>query len=321
MIYSSNLFRSSLLNILKLSLILVLLLFGSILDVFAKTEYSIANKLKNIEANTEGRLGVFAINTENGHIIKYRADEIFPTQCTSKVIGVAAVLKKTISNPSLLSQKITYSKEDLDFGKWNPITEKHISEGMTVKDLCSAAISFSDNTAMNLLLKTIGGVEGMNDFARSIDDFSFRQDNDWPKEAYSGGDGNMQDSSTPQAMVESLRKIIIEQALNRPQRDLLTTWLINAQTGSKRIRASVPKNWIVGNKTGTGGAYGSTNDLAIIWPPMHSPILMGIYYTSNNPKATNREDVLSASTKALIEEFTRRDSKLKDGSNTSIAVQ
>ena len=172
---------------------------------------------------------------------------------------------------------MTYSKKDLDLGKWNPITEKHISEGMTVKELCSAAISLSDNTAMNLLLKTIGGIQGMNDFACSIGDPSFRQDNDWPAEAYSGGESNVNDSSTPQAMVESFRKIIIENTLDRPQRDLLTTWLITTQTGAARIRSSIPNGWIVGNKTGTGGAYGSTNDLAIVWPPKHGPLLIGIY--------------------------------------------
>ena len=182
---------------------------------------------------------------------------------------------------------------------------------MTVKDLCSAAISLSDNTAMNLLLKTIGGIEGMNDFARSIGNVSFRQDNDWPAEAYSGGDGNLKDSSTPQAMVESFHKITIDKTLDRPQRDLLTTWLINTQTGSARIRSSIPNGWIVGNKTGTGGAYGSTNDLAIIWPPKHAPILIGIYYTTNNEKSTKREDILSTATKIIIDEFIVKDKKLK----------
>lgn len=41
------------------------------------------------------------------------------------------------------------------------------------------SISFSDNTSMNLLLKRIDGVQGMNDFAQSIGDVSFRQDSDW----------------------------------------------------------------------------------------------------------------------------------------------
>lgn len=301
------------LNIRKTILVVVLSFFGFILNVFAEPNASVVDKLKNIESNTNGRLGIFAVNTENGHTIRYRAEEIFPTRCTSKIIGVAAVLKKSMSDPALLSQRITYSEKDLDLGQWNPITDKHLSDGMSVQELCSAAISFSDNTAMNLLLKKIGGIQGMNDFARSIGDTLFRQDNDWPAEAYSGGKGNLKDTSTPQAMVESFRKITIGGILDRPQRDLFTTWLINTQTGLARIRSGIPNGWIIGDKTGTGATYGSTNDLAIVWPPKnHAPILIGIYYTSDNKKATKREDVLSMATKVIIQEFIANDKKLKD---------
>jgi beta-lactamase class A len=303
-------FKASFLNITKLILVVMLPFSGITLKVLAETNPSISDKLKNIESNTEGRLGVFAINTENGHIIKYRAEEIFPAGCTAKTIGVAAVLKKSMSDPSLLSQKITYSQKDLAFGKWNPITQQNVAKGMTVQELCAAAISLSDNTAMNLLLKKIDELQGMNDFARSIGDNSFRQDNDWPAEAYSGGNGDVKDSWTPQAMVESLRKIIIDKTLDRPQRDLLTTWLINTQTGDARIRSGIPNGWIVGNKTGSGAVYGTTNDFAIVWPPKHEPILIGIYYTSNNKKASRREDILSTATKAIIAEFIAKDQKL-----------
>jgi len=182
---------------------------------------------------------------------------------------------------------------------------------MTIKDLCSAAISFSDNTAMNLLLREIGDINGMNDFAFSISNQSFRQDNDWPLESYSGGYDNFKDSSTPRDMVESFKKIMIDDILDRPQRDLLTTWLINTQTGLNRIRSSIPNNWIVGNKTGTGSTYGSTNDIAIIFPPKHKPIFIGIYYISNNKEAEKREDILSNATRFIIEEFILKDSKLK----------
>ncbi|MDB6096798.1 MAG: bla [Francisellaceae bacterium] len=275
----------------------------------AGNNVSVMQQLKDLEASTEGRLGIFAINTENEHVIKYRSKEIFPLGCTSKTIGVAAVLKKSMSNPSLLSRNIRYSKDDLM--EWSPITEKYISEGMTVQALCAASISLSDNTAMNLLLKSIGGIQGMNDFARSIGDFSFRQDNDWPGESFSGGVGNLKDSSTPQAMVESFRKLTMGKVLGEFQRKLLNTWLINTQTGKARIRSSIPKGWIVGNKTGTGSVYGSTNDLAIVRPPNHAPILIGIYYTSDNEKAEKREDIVSAVTKALIVEFIKNDKNLK----------
>lgn len=300
--------RSLSLKIAKFMLFAALTSCWSLANAHREPHSSVTEQLKALEATTEGRLGIFAVNTANGHTIEYRANETFPTGCTSKVIGVSAVLKKSASDPALLATKMKYSQADL--ASWSPVTGKHVDEGMTVQELCAASISLSDNTAMNLLLKTIGGIQGMNDFARSIGDHSFRQDNDWPAEAYSGGPNNIKDSSTPKAMVESLRKLTVGSALDKPQRDLLNTWLKDTQTGTARIRAGVPQGWIVGNKTGTGAVYGSTNDLAIIWPPKHEPLLIGIYYTTNNEKALKREDALSAATKLITEAFIKKDQTL-----------
>lgn len=285
----------------------VILGFLNALNAHAQ-DLSVTDKLKALEATVEGRIGIFAINTANEHVIEYRANEVFPTGCTSKVIGVSAVLKKSMLAPSLLLTNIKYSEEELE--EWSPVTRKYVTTGMTIQDLCAASISFSDNTAMNLLLKIIGGVQGMNDFARSIDDLSFRQDNDWPAEAFSGGVNNLKDSSTPKSMVESLRKLTIDDALDKPQKDLLINWLINTQTGANRIRSVIPNDWIAGDKTGTGATYGSTNDLAIVWPPNHAPILIGVYYTTNNEQAKKREDIIADATRILIEEFVSDDKTL-----------
>lgn len=37
-------------------------------------------------------------------------------------------------------------------------------------------------------------------------------------------------------------------------------------TGDKLIRAGVPTDWVVGDKSGAG-SYGTRNDIAIVWPP------------------------------------------------------
>lgn len=300
--------KLSIKNISKLIIVTAFILSSNTLTAHTSANTSIEDKLKKLESTTEGRIGLFAINTDNGQIIEYRANETFPTGCTSKVIGVAAVLKKSMEDPSLLAKNIKYVKEDLV--AWSPISEKNISKGLTVQDLCAASISYSDNTAMNLLLNTIDGVQGMTQFARSIENVSFSQDHDWPLEAYSGGPNNLKDSSTPKAMVESLHKLTLGNVLDKPQRDLLITWLKETTTGAARIRSGVPQGWIVGNKTGTGGIYGSTNDLAIIWPINHEPLLLGVYYTSDNKNAIKREDVVSAATKLVVDEFIQNDKKL-----------
>lgn len=270
----------------------------------------IQEKLAKLEASSGGKIGIYAINTANGQKIHYRANQRFPMGCTSKVMGVAAILKKSMSDPTLLSQRISYTKKDLT--NWAPIAEKHLNTGMTVAELCAASISYSDNTAMNLLVKKLGGLEKINDFARSIHNDTFRQDNGWPEEAMSGGPNNVYDSSTPKAMAQSLQQLALNNVLAKPQHELLLSWLKSNTTGDKRIRAGVPKGWIVGDKTGTGMYYGTTNDIGVIWPPQCSPVVIAVYYTNNNKEAIQRNDIVSSATRLVIDGFAHNDQCIRN---------
>lgn len=195
---------------------------------------------------------------------------------------------------------------------WSPVTKNHLSSGMTIRELCDASIRYSDNTAMNLLVNQLGGLGKINEFARSINNSSFRQDHDWPKEAYSGGLDNSKDSATPQDMADSLHQLAFTQILDKPQRESLVTWLKENTTGAKRIRKGMPDHWIVGDKTGTGAAYGTTNDIAIAWPSNCKPFILAIYYTSHDQHAQTRNDVVADVTKLVVQEMSHHDSCLVD---------
>jgi beta-lactamase class A len=105
-----------------------------------------------------GRVGVYAVDTETGNRVQYRADERFAyASTTHKVFSVAAVLAQ--STPADLDQVVHYSAEDLV--AYSPVTEKHVDSGMTVRNIMRAAIIYSDNTAGNLLFETLGGPEGL----------------------------------------------------------------------------------------------------------------------------------------------------------------
>lgn len=277
-------------------------LFMTTIPSFAVLSTSIQKKLAKLEASSGGRIGLYVIDTANDKYLEHRADERFPMGCTSKVIGVAAVLHKSMSDSALLSQKINYTKDDLR--AWSPVTEKYLLSGMTVEELCDASIRYSDNTAMNLLVKKIGGLEQMNLFAHSIGNTTFRQDHDWPKEAYSGGKNNLKDSATPKDMANSLQKLIFTDVLEKSKKEMLLSWLKANTTGAFRIRAGVPKGWMVADKTGSG-AYGTTNDLGIIWPPHCAPIIMAIYYTNDDKNAVKKEDLVASVTRLLIDELSK----------------
>ena len=215
--------------------------------------------------------------------------------------GQGVSLKKSENDHHLLQEKIMYRKEDLGYA---PITEKHLADGMTVSELCAAAIMYSDNTAMNLLIRKLGGPKVVIAFARSIGDNTFQFYKLNPLSMSVIYPSNLRVRSTPAAMEKSLQKLALSNALGSAQRKQLLTWMKHNTTGDTRIRAGVPKAWTVADKTGSGDSYGVTNDIGIIWPPASAPIVIAIYFNTKNKKDTgHHDDVIAAATRILVHEF------------------
>jgi beta-lactamase class A len=240
----------------------------------------LANKrLAQIEAREGGRLGVFVRDTGSGAAIEHRADERFPMCSTFKLLMAAAALKRVDDGAERLDRIIAYGPHDLlDYA---PIAEAHVGEGgMTLADLCAAAIDWSDNTAANLVLQTIGGPAGFTAFARSLGDAVTRLDRNEPT-LNESVPGDPRDTTSPRATAASMQKVLLGDALSDASRRQLQTWLINDKVGDKRLRAGLPGSWRIGDKTGTGDR-GSTNAVAIIWPPERAPLIATVYYTESS---------------------------------------
>jgi len=297
-------FKYSLLQVLTISFLSAPLL------VFAHPEHvkpiAKQEKLTMLENSFGGRVGIYAINLANNQRIEYRAEERFPLESTFKVIEVSAILSKSMQNSHLLQQKIIYTKKDLVF--WSPESEKHITDGMTISELCAATMMYSDNTAANLLMKKLGGPQAVTAYARSMGDKTFRIDGWEPK--LNSNPLDLHDTSTPTAMGKSLQQSIFGNILGLSQREQLINWMKGNTTGETRIRAGVPKGWIVADKTGSG-SYGISNDIGIIWPPKCSPIIVAIYTVHNKKDATGRDDIIASVTRLLLNEFAKKDQCIK----------
>lgn len=259
----------------------------------------VKDALESLESNAGGRLGVYAIDTGSGRDIRYRANERFPMCSTSKIMVVSAMLKKSELDGNSLGEIVSYKTSDTV--AWSPITAKHFNDGMTVSELCKAAITYSDNTAINLIIKKLGGLEAVNTFAHSIGDTTFRQDRQEP-DINTAIPGDVRDTTTPQAMANSLKKLVLGSALQPTKRALLNRWLKENTTGSNKIRAGLPTGWSVGDKTGTGD-YGTTNDIGVVWPTSGSPIVMAIYLTQKTKKAPENEAIIASVTQHICAFF------------------
>jgi beta-lactamase class A len=240
---------------------------------------SLANKrLAEIEERQGGRLGAFVLDTGTGTTIEHRADERFPMCSAFKLLAAAAALKRVDEGVEHLDRTIAYGPSDLlDYA---PVAKAHAAEGgMTLADLCAAAIDWSDNTAANLVLHAIGGPAGFTQFARSLGDNVTRLDRNEPS-LNEATPGDPRDTTSPRAMAEDMQKVLLGDALSDASRRQLQTWLIGDKVGDKRLRAGLPSSWRIGDKTGSG-ERGSTNTIAIIWPPERAPLIATVYYTES----------------------------------------
>ncbi|SDN34078.1 beta-lactamase class A [Methylobacterium phyllostachyos] len=244
-------------------------------------------ELEAIERRIGGRVGVAAGSAER-ILVGYRADERFPMCSTFKVLAVAATLARVETGSESLDRTLSYHPGDLL--SYAPVTRKALeAQGgtgrMSVGDLCAAAIVWSDNTAVNLLLTRLDGPEGLTEWLRGTGDPVTRLDRDEPT-LNSAIPGDPRDTTTPEAMRASLGRILLGTVLSPASRDRLEGWMVGSQTGLKRLRAGLPKDWTMGDKTGTG-TNGSINDVAILRPPGHAPVTAAVYITgSTAPMAT-----------------------------------
>lgn len=252
---------------------------------------------RDLETSLDGRLGVFALDTGSGRQLAYRAAERFPMCSAFKAILAGAILERSTRDDGLLARRIRYSANDLV--SYSPITEQNAGSGMLVSELCAAAVRYSDNTAANLLLTIVGGPAGLNAYARSAGDNSFRLDR-WETDLNSALPGDPRDTTTPEAMTRHLFRLVLGTLLPEAQRLKLQDWLRGNTTGDTRIRAGVPVDWTVGDKTGTG-SYGTANDIAVLWPPQQKPIVLTIFTTRREKDAQARNDILASAAKIVAE--------------------
>ncbi|MGV9270044.1 class A beta-lactamase [Kitasatospora sp. NPDC003701] len=262
-------------------------------------EHATTRALADLEREHGARLGVFARNAVTGRSVTYRADELFPICSVHKTITVAAVLRDLDRNGEFLARRIRYTGEDVTKSGYAPITgtPEHLANGMTVAELCAAALDYSDNAADNLLLRELGGPTAITRFCRSIGDHVTRLDR-WEPELNSAEPGRTTDTTSPAAIGRSHLKLVLGNALAPRDRRQLTTWLLANTTGAARLRAGLPEDWTLADKTGTGD-YGSTNDVGIAWTADGTPLVLAVLSTQPDADAPADEPLL-ARTAALL---------------------
>jgi beta-lactamase class A len=246
--------------------------------------------MRRIEAATAGRLGVAVLDTQSGAAHAYRGDEAFAMCSTFKCLLAAQVLARVDRGEEQLTRPIAVQAADLV--PYAPVTQPRVGGApLTVAELCDAAVTLSDNVAANLLLKASGGPPALTAWLRTLGDGASRLDRFEP-ELNTAEPGDPRDTTTPRAMLGTLQKIVLGDALSPPSRMLLTQWLVGNRTGDKKLRAGLPAGWRAGDKTGAG-SRGSNHDVAVLWPSGRAPVLVTAYLTETSADQAGRDKALA----------------------------
>ena len=257
---------------------------------------NLADEFARIERESGGRLGVAVLDTGSGTRAGHHAGDRFPMCSTFKLLASAAVLKRVDEGKEKLDRRIAFEAGDIVVN--SPITQKHVGgDGMTLAEICEAAMTVSDNTAGNLILASLGGPQAITAFARSLGDPMTRLDRNEPtlNEAVPG---DPRDTTTPEAMLKNIQTLVLGDALSAASKEQLTKWLVGNKTGDTRMRAGLPAGWRAGDKTGAG-ERGTTNDVGVLWPPEGKPIIVAIYLTETRRRAEKRNATLAAVGRAV----------------------
>ncbi len=253
-------------------------------------------RFAQIEAASGGRLGIAVRDTGSGAQAGHRADERFPLCSTFKLLAAASVLTRIDAGQERPDRVVAYGERDLV--PYSPVTKARLDEGgLPLSTLCEAAITQSDNTAGNLLLAAIGGPPGFTAFARSLGDTLTRLDRTEP-DLNEAIPGDPRDTTSPAAMLADLERLLVGDHLSQASRTQLNGWLEANRTGGTRLRAGLPGDWRVGDKTGSGD-QGTTNDIAILTPPGAKPLLVTVYLTQTSLPVEARNRTIAEVARAI----------------------
>jgi len=251
---------------------------------------SAAGDFAALEKASGGRLGVTLLDTASGRRIGHRQDERFPMCSTFKAVLAAAVLADVDAGTLSLDRRVAVREQDML--SHAPLTARHVGKTLTVRDLCRATMTTSDNPAANLLFGVVGGPSAVTRFLRAHGDAVTRTDRIEPEmNAFAVGDPR--DTTSPAAMAATLQRVALGDVLAASSRQQFADWLLDNETGDDCLRAGLGKRWRIGDKTGSNGTD-ARNDIAVLWPRNgDTPWVLTAYLQGATVDSAQRDAVLA----------------------------
>lgn len=221
---------------------------------------SLDNTLQAVEKDLGAKIGIAIYDTKTKEHWSYRGNERFPLLSTFKTLACAKLLFDADKGHVKKTKTVTVDSTSLV--SYSPVLETKVNQTVSIEESCSAAMLYSDNSAANIVLNTIGGPESLNQFLRTIgDDVTNLQRMELDLNEAQVNDPR--DTTTPEAMNLTLNQLLFSSVLTDGSTEQLFQWLKDNKATGQLFRAELPEGWQIADRSGAGG-FGSRGINAVI---------------------------------------------------------
>jgi beta-lactamase class A len=266
---------------------------------------AMAASIRSLWASFPDRAGVAVARTDGTWMLSQRGDEFMPQQSVSKLWVAIAVMQAVDEGRIQLNDTVTLRDTDLTVFH-QPIEEMIDADGFetTIGALLQAAMTMSDNTANDFLMRRVGGPQAIRSMlaAKGLSGIRFGPGEtglqsltaglpwrpeyrfktnfqkaralltyETRKAALENYIADPIDGATPMGIARALIRLKRGELLSPASTQHLLYLMAASETGKQRLRAGVPAGWSFAHKTGTGQDFDSRtagyNDVALMTAP------------------------------------------------------
>ncbi|CCH03232.1 beta-lactamase [Fibrella aestuarina BUZ 2] len=260
--------------------------------------------MKKMGAEAKGRVGVAAAIVETGESIAYAGTERFPMQSVYKLPIAMATLAAIDAGTIRRQKPITVGTGDYVGPKQHsPLRDQHPSGAtVSIDELLRYAVSESDGSASDVLLRLVGGASSVQSYLRTIGVTGVMVRNT-ERELGSADSVQYANWATPVEMVSLLRQLQLGRGLSDASRTYLLKLMTDTATGPNRLKGQLPPGTLVAHKTGTSmtvdGKTAATNDVGLITLPSGKHLAIAVFVSDARADQATRERVIAQITKQL----------------------
>jgi len=267
---------------------------------------ALASRIQQLGAQFDGRVGIAVQSVEEGWKLGWRADELYPQQSVSKFWVALTAMDAVDKGRVSLDDKVWLGRGDLTLFH-QPLAQKVLGNGghqTTLGALLYDAITKSDNTANDKLMRSVGGPSAVRAFiasrglgavrfydgeralqskiagliwsqSYSIGDAFYKARNALPysvrKAAFDRYVQDPYDGASASAIAAALARLKRGELLSPASTARLLSIMGNTKTGANRLKGGLKPGWSLSHKTGTGQVLGAVqagyNDIGILTAP------------------------------------------------------